>query len=248
LSIPSVMTLSGFVATSVINGKNDRLALGILTIAMMGMAIGWLNSIVVNRLRIPPVIATLAVGYILTTATLIFNRGFTTYDVSPFLTYVASGRLFGVPVILLLALFITAATAWLLHLTVYGRNLSAVGQNRRAASLAGIKVEPTMSVAYVLSGFMAAIAGLLLSGRVSGAFLQMGDPFLLQSLGAVVVGGSSILGGRGNALGTLLGSIFLVMIVTTMAVLKVPGRRFSGYRARIAHYSGLGRRDSSTGG
>jgi len=84
-------------------------------------------------------------------------------------------------------------------------------------------VEATTTVAYVLSGFLAAVGGALLSGRVSGAFLEMGTPFLLQSVGAVVVGGSSILGGRGNAFGTLLGSIFLVMIVTTMQVLRVPG-------------------------
>jgi ribose transport system permease protein len=75
----------------------------------------------------------------------------------------------------------------------------------------------------MLSGVLAAIGGALLSGRVSGAFLEMGNPFLLQSVGAVVVGGSSIMGGRANALGTLLGSLFLVMIVTTMQVLRVAG-------------------------
>jgi ribose transport system permease protein len=75
----------------------------------------------------------------------------------------------------------------------------------------------------MLSGVLAAIGGALLSGRVSGAFLEMGNPFLLQSVGAVVVGGSSIMGGRGTALGTLLGSLFLVMIVTTMQVLRVAG-------------------------
>ena len=184
---------------------------------------GWVNALIVNRLRIPPIIATLAVGYILTTATLILNRGFTTYAVSPLLAYVASGRVFGIPIILLFALVLTWAISWLLHISVYGRNLSAVGQNRRAAHFAGIRVEATTRTAYLLSGLLAALGGVLLSGRVSGAFLEMGTPYLLQSVGAVVVGGSSILGGRGNAFGTLLGSIFLVMIVTTMQVLRVAG-------------------------
>ena len=110
-----------------------------------------------------------------------------------------------------------------MHKTVYGRELSAVGQNSRAAHFAGINVEQTTCIAYLLSGLLAAFGGLLLSGRVSGAFLEMGTPFLLQSVGAVVVGGSSIVGGMGTPLGTLLGSIFLAMIVTTMAVLRVPG-------------------------
>ena len=84
-------------------------------------------------------------------------------------------------------------------------------------------MEETTRTAYVLCGLLAALGGILLSGRVSGAFLEMGSPFLLQSVGAVVVGGSSILGGRGSAFGTLLGSVFLVMIVTTMEVLRVAG-------------------------
>lgn len=223
LSIPSVMTLSGFVATSLVNGQDARLWLGVLAVVALGAVVGWINSFIVSRLHIPPVIATLAVGYVLTTATLVYNRGFTTYAVSPRLAYVAGGRVLGCPVILLVAVLLAAGASWLLHGTVYGRNLSAVGQNSRAAHLAGVSVVATTRVAYVLSGALAALGGLLLSGRVSGAFLQMGDPFLLQSLGAVVVGGSAILGGRGTALGTLLGSVFLSMIVTTMAVLRIVG-------------------------
>jgi ribose transport system permease protein len=223
LSIPSVITLSAFVLTSVTNGQDARLPLGLLVVAAIGALVGWVNALIVNGLRIPPIIATLAVGYILTTATLIYNRGFTTYAVSPLLAYVASGRVFGFPLILILAIVLTWVISWLLKSSVYGRNLSAVGQNRRAAHFAGIRVEPTTRIAYMLSGVLAAIGGALLSGRVSGAFLEMGNPFLLQSVGAVVVGGSSIMGGRGNALGTLLGSLFLVMIVTTMQVLRVAG-------------------------
>ncbi len=223
LSIPSVMTLAGFVATRLVDGQDARLGPGLLAVVALGVAVGWINSFIVSRLHIPPVIATLAVGYGLTTATLVYNRGFTTYAVSPWLAYVAGGRVLGCPVILLLAGGLAAGASWLLHGTVYGRNLSAAGQNARAAHLAGVPVGATTRVAYVLSGALAALGGLLLSGRVSGAFLQMGDPFLLQSLGAVVVGGSAILGGRGTALGTLLGAVFLSMIVTTMAVLRIVG-------------------------
>ena len=221
LSIPSVITFSAFLTTSSINGVDARLPLGLAAAVGAGAAVGWANALIVNRLRIPPIIATLAVGYILTTATLVFNRGFQTYAVSPMLAYVASGRLFGIPVILGVVLVLTLLTGSLLHGTVYGCNLSAVGQNRRAAYLAGVPVERTTRLVYVLSGCLAALGGMLLSGRVGGAFLEMGTPFLLQSVGAVVVGGSSILGGSGNAFGTFLGSVFLVMVVTTMQVLRL---------------------------
>jgi ribose transport system permease protein len=223
LSIPSVMTLSGFVVTSLINGEDSRLILGLIAALVLGLIVGLANALIVNRFRIPPIVATLAVGYILTTATLILNRGFQTYAISSMLGAFASGRLFGTPTIFILALILTAAASYLLHSTVYGKSLSAVGQNRQSAYLAGVGVAATSRIAYVLSSVLAAIGGMLLSGRVSGAFLEMGNPYTLQSIGAVVVGGTSILGGRATAFGTLLGSIFLVMIVTTMQVLRLAG-------------------------
>ena len=223
LSIPSVMTLSGFVVTGLTNGEDSRLVVGFAAALVLGLTVGGVNALIVNRLRIPPIVATLAVGYILTTATLILNRGFQTYAISPLLATVASGRTFGIPTIFLLAIVLTAGASYLLQVTIYGKSLSAVGQSRQGAYLAGIRVEATTRVAYLTSGILAAIGGMLLSGRVSGAFLEMGNPYTLQSIGAVVVGGSSILGGRATALGTLFGSIFLVMIVTTMQVLRLAG-------------------------
>jgi ribose transport system permease protein len=192
-------------------------------VVFFGSAVGIFNALTVNHLRIPPIITTLAVGYILTTGTLIFNRGFRTYAVSPFLVSLVSTRMVDIPVLLLIALFLSFLAGLLLHRTVYGRGLAAMGQNSGGAYLAGVEVKTTRLVAYMISGALAALGGVLLSARVGGAFLEMGNPFLLQSVGAVVVGGSSILGGKATALGTFLGSIFLVMVVTTMQVLRLAG-------------------------
>jgi ribose transport system permease protein len=223
LSIPNVMTLSGFLATSVISGNDGQLISGLAVVVLLGSTVGILNALTINHLRIPPIITTLAVGYILTTGTLIFNRGFRTYAVSPLLVSLASTRIADIPVLLILALVASFLAYLVLHRTVYGRSLAAIGQNSEAAYLAGVRVKTTRLVAYVISGVLAALGGVLLSARVGGAFLEMGNPFLLQSVGAVVVGGSSILGGKATALGTFLGSIFLVMVVTTMQVLRLAG-------------------------
>jgi ribose transport system permease protein len=223
LSIPNVMTMAAFLATSFVNGDNSRLLAGLAVVLTLGIGVGLVNATIVNHLRIPPIIATLAVGYILTTVTLLFNRGFQTYAISPALVYLASARLADIPVLLLFALGLTWSAFFLLDRTVYGRSLAAIGQNADAAYLAGIKVYRTQTIAYLLSGSLAAVGGMLLSARVGGAFLELGSPFLLQSVGAVVVGGSSILGGRATAFGTFLGSIFLVMVVTTMQVLRLAG-------------------------
>ncbi|MER3556156.1 MAG: ABC transporter permease [Meiothermus sp.] len=222
LSVPSIITLSAFIATQTIAGMDERLPLGLGLALGIGAGVGLVNALAVTWLGIPPIIATLAVGYILTSATLVYNRSFTTFTISPLLTFVASGRVLGVPVILVLLLILALMAAYALNRTVWGRQLLAAGQNPQAAHLAGVRLGPTLSGAYVVSGLLAALAGVLLSARVGGAFLDLGAPYLLQSVGAVVVGGTSILGGRATMLGSLLGSLFLVMAVTTMQALRLP--------------------------
>jgi len=96
--------------------------------------------------------------------------------------------------------------------------LMAVGQNATAAHLAGARVGRTITVAFQVSSVLGALGGALLSAHAGGAFLQMGEPYLLQSVGAVVVGGTLIAGGSATALGTFFGSLFLVLIVTTMQI------------------------------
>ncbi len=111
---------------------------------------------------------------------------------------------------------------FLLRRTVYGRAISAVGQNERAAALAGIRTGRVVAAAFIASAILAALTGMLLGAYVGGAFLEMGAPYLLQSLGAVVLGGSLIFGGSSTALGTLFGSLLLVLIVTTMQIVGLP--------------------------
>jgi ribose transport system permease protein len=223
LSIPSVITLTAFLSVNIINGADARLPLGLAAVTATGLGVGAVNAALVLWLRIPAMIATLATGYVLATATLLANRSFSTYQVSPALAWFATGRVAGIPVIVLAALAATALAAFLLHRTVFGRALSAVGQNQRAAELAGIPTARVIAIAFLTSGAAAGLTGALLSARAGGAFLDMGSPFLLQSVGAVVLGGTLIFGGSATALGTLFGSVLLVLIVTTMQIAGLPG-------------------------
>jgi ribose transport system permease protein len=223
LSIPSVITLSAFLTMIVSGGSNAGLIAALPLVLAVGLATGALNALLILRLRIPAIIATLAMGYVLDTAALLANRRFTTYAVSPILRTLASAHLEGVPVILLLAAALAAASAALIGRTGYGRTLMALGQNARAADLAGARVGRITTIAFMLSGALAAIDGALLSAHTGGAFLGMGRPYLLQSVGAVVVGGTLIFGGSATALGTLLGSVLLVLIVTTMQIAGLSG-------------------------
>jgi ribose transport system permease protein len=218
LSIPSVMTVSAFVTMILSQGTNSGLLLALPAVLAIGLATGAANAFLVVKLRIPAIIATLAIGYVLDSATLIANRELEVFTVSSVLRGISSSKLAGVPTILLLALVLIAIASATIRRTSYGRTLMAIGQNATAAHLAGARVGQTMTVAFLISSVLGALGGMLLSAHAGGAFLQMGEPYLLQSVGAVVVGGTLIAGGSATALGTFLGSILLVLIVTTMQV------------------------------
>lgn len=222
LSIASVLTLSAYASIVVTQGLDARLPLAIGAVVLIGLVTGAVNALLVVAFRIPAIIATLATGYILATGTLIANRWAAGFAVSPVLKTLAAGRIEGFPVMLLVALLAVAAVGFLLHRTVYGRAISAVGQNERAAALAGIRTGRVVASAFIASAILAALTGMLLGAYVGGAFLEMGAPYLLQSLGAVVLGGSLIFGGSSTALGTLFGSLLLVLIVTTMQIVGLP--------------------------
>ncbi|GLK72960.1 ABC transporter permease [Ancylobacter dichloromethanicus] len=222
LSIASVMTLSAYASIVVTAGADAGLPLALLTVLGIGLVTGLVNALLVIVFRIPAIIATLATGYILATGTLVANRWAAGFGVSPLLKTLAAGRVEGVPVMLVIALLAVLAVGFLLQRTVYGRRLSAVGQNERAAALAGVNTGRIVACAFLASSTLAALAGMLLGAYVGGAFLEMGQPYLLQSLGAVVLGGSLIFGGSSTALGTLFGSLLLVLIVTTMQIAGLP--------------------------
>ncbi|HEV7276352.1 MAG TPA: ABC transporter permease [Devosiaceae bacterium] len=222
LSVAAVMTLSAYLALLVIGGEDHMVGLGLVVTLALGVGIGLVNAFLVIAIRIPAIIATLATGYILATATLLANRSLDGFAVSPFLKTIASGRFFGVPIMALLAVGAVVCLGLVLRHTVFGQQLSAVGQNRAAARLAGVPVNRVIAVAFVVSSTLAAFTGLLLGAYIGGAFLEMGQPYLLQSIAAVVVGGTLIFGGSATAFGTLFASILLVLVVTVMQIMGLP--------------------------
>ena len=222
LSIPNVLTLSAYVSTILIQGHDSRLWMGVVAVLAIGLVVGSVNAVLVLAFRIPAIIATLATGYILATASLFANRELVSYGVSPTLKWITTARLGAIPVIAIIVILAVATASFVLGRLVYGRTLSAVGQNTQAAYLAGLRVTRIVAATFLISSLLAAVDGLLLQAYVGGAFLEMGGPYLLQSLGAVVLGGSLIMGGASTALGTLFGCVLLILIVTTMQIAGLP--------------------------
>ena len=219
LSIPGVITLAAYVSMSIVGGNNAMVIPGLLVLIAMGAAIGFLNGVFVIWLRIPSIIATMAMNYILITMSLIINRGFAEFETCTVLLGVTRNRILGIPLIIYLVALLAVAVHFMLVRTGYGRSLQALGQNLEAARLAGVKVVRVELATYMLSAILAAVAGMLVSARVGGAFLGMGDSYMLETVASIVIGGTLISGGKANCAGTLAGAMFLGLIVTAMQIM-----------------------------
>jgi len=218
LSIPGVMTLGGFVGIGAASSSHD-VALGVGAALCVGVVAAAVNICIIMVVGVPPIVATLATNLIADSAVLVLAANFNGSPPAALQGFV-DGSVGGIPAVAFVAVAIAAVGAVGLHRTRFGRGLSATGQSPGAASRAGISVRRTTMAAYIVSGLCAGLAGLLLSA-VTGASIGIGDPYLLISVAAVVVGGSSIRGGRSNVGGVLIAAVFLNVILTLFYTLRL---------------------------
>jgi ribose transport system permease protein len=215
LSIPATITLSGVVAMKVMDEDSGRMLMGILAALGAATLVGIFNYGLIRLLRIPPIIATLSSSFLILSTAISYGRGIRIKPPLP-LSDFATARILGVPLVAVLVLVISIVLALVIKRTVYGRSVLAVGQNMRAAWLAGMNVDATRFATYVLSAFMSGVCGILLSGFSGGAALNMGEEFLLASIATVVIGGTSVAGGRANVPGIWGAALFMYLLVTML--------------------------------
>jgi ribose transport system permease protein len=210
LSIPATIALSGVVAMRVMGGQDSAIPLGIATVVGIGVGIGLFNYLLIRLLRIPPIIATLSSSFVLQSVAISLGRG--SAAPPPGLENFALSRVGGVSSLAFVALVVTLLTGVVLFRLVQGRSLSAVGQNARAASLAGVRVEWVRCATYVACAVLVALCALLLSAFSGGATLDMGADYMLLSVAVVVIGGTQVSGGRASPTGVWGAACFLFLI------------------------------------
>lgn len=215
LSIPETIGLASAVAMKVMAQSDARIALGLAAAVAAGLAIGFINYLLIWLLRIPPLIATLSASFVIRSVGISYGRGLQIVP-PPGFAWFTTVRLHGVPVFSVLVLAISAAAALVLARTVYGRSVLAIGQNIRAARLAGIKVNRVRMATYMLSGGLAGLCGACLAGFTGGSSLDVGAEYLLSSIAIVVIGGTSVAGGMANLPGLWGGALMLFMIGTLL--------------------------------
>ncbi len=215
LSIPAVMTLAGTLSLKLMGGAAGTEAWGLLAALGIGLGAGAVNYALIRLLRIPPIIATLSASFMFQSLAIWSNRGLRIKPPDSLAAF-STGSALGVPNLAWIALAVAAAFWLLIERSTYGRRLSAIGQNLRAARLAGVPVEGVRAATYLLSAVMAALAGFLLSCFSGGAALNMGAEYLLMSIAVVVIGGSSIAGGNSNVPGIWGAAMFMFLVVSML--------------------------------
>ncbi len=224
LSVPWTVTAGAMMACAAAAYGPAGVALAIPFGVFCGVLIGIVNGIGVAYLRIPSMIITLATNAVAQGLMVVYTGGFSPQDSAPApVRYIATAfTIPGVPNAVVIWAIIGAATVFLLTRTSFGRSVYAIGNRERAAYLSGIDTRRVVLIAFAMSGGLAAFGGVLLAGYASKAAQSMGDAYLLPAIAAVVLGGTSILGGRGSYLGTIAGVILITLLQSILSVMQMP--------------------------
>ncbi|MGV1838023.1 ABC transporter permease [Rhizobium rhizogenes] len=215
LSVPATMTLAGTVALKLMNVEDGMIVPGLLISILIGIGIGVGNYALIKLLRIPPIIATLSMSFIVQSTAIWSNRGLRIKPPEQLADFTVSS-LAGIPNIAIVA-FLLSVLAWiLLEKTIYGRWISAIGQSMFAARMAGIPVDGTRLATYILCAILASICGYLLASFSGGAALNMGSEYLLMSIAVVIIGGTAVAGGDSNVPGIWGASLFMFLVVSML--------------------------------
>jgi ribose transport system permease protein len=223
LSVPWVVAVGGMMATAATGWGPVGTALAIPFGVGCGVLLGLVSGFGVAFLRIPSMIVTLAVNAVAQGLMVVHTGGFSPQDASsPAMRFIATGHsLLGIPNALLVWALVGGAAVLLLARTTFGRTVYAIGNRERAAYLSGARTRSVVMAAFAISGGLSAFGGVLLAGYASKAAQAMGDPYLLPAIAAVVLGGTSILGGRGSYLGTVAGVILVTLLQSILSVMQI---------------------------
>jgi ribose transport system permease protein len=222
LSVGVVATKSAFVMATQVNNMDPVFAIP-LSLVPAALA-GLVSGIGVGIFRVHPLIMTLAVGLVVTGLLLVYQVATlgTSTEVPEVLRWLGTGRSFSVPNSLLVFVPLALIIGFGLRRSGFGRMLYAVGDNERAARLAGVRVWQVLVALYVIAAVLAGIGGLLYVGLINSPSLSLAVPLLLPSVAAAVIGGTSIFGGRGGYAGTIVGALILGVLTTLLTVLQMP--------------------------
>lgn len=222
LSVAWMMTIGAYMVSNLVNSSNANLVWGIPLMLVVTFGLGAINGFCISCLRVPAIVMTLGMNIILLGALVALTQGSPGQSAPPLLLTLGQKNLLGIPYLVIIWIIMTVVVMLALFKMKYGRKLFAIGNNATVAKYSGIRVDNTIILSYAISGMTAGIAGALLAGKVGSCYLAMGDTYQFQSIAAVAIGGTSMLGGKGNYLGTVAGSLTITILLGILVALNLP--------------------------
>lgn len=221
LSVGSIIAVAGMTAASV-SLATESIFLPILAAVLVGLAAGSINGILVSRLNVPPFIATLGMLTAGSGVAYVIGGGAPINGLPANFGQIANAKFLGLTVPVIVMIVGIAVLAVVMRRTAYGMRVYAVGGNRTASEIAGINARNVLFSVYALSGLLAGLSGVMLASRVISGSPNLGQGYELDAIAAVVIGGASLMGGRGTVLGTVLGLLLIQTLNNGLDILTVP--------------------------
>ena len=224
LSVGSILAISGAICASIlVNGQN--IVIAVLAALLVGAVVGFLNGFIITKGKLQPFIATLATMTILRGLTLVYTDGkpitLGSGELALNFGQIGGGKILGIPTPALIMILVFLVCAYVLKNTKMGRYTYALGSNEEATKLSGLNTDKIKIAVYTLSGILASIAGIIITSRLFSAQPTAGDGYELDAIAAVVLGGTSLTGGKGKISGTIIGALIIGVLSNALNILDV---------------------------
>lgn len=223
LSVGSILALSSALTAGLL-GSGMPVTLAILISLILGCILGMINGLLISYGKLAPFIVTLATMTIFRGATLVYTNGnpITKGLSDTFLfQFLGQGYIIGIPFPVIIMFIVFIVLYVLLHKTAFGKSVYAIGGNEKAAYISGVKLNKVKIIIYSISGIMASISGLIITSRLSSAQPTAGASYEMDAIAAVVLGGTSLSGGKGRILGTLIGALIIGVLNNGLNIIGV---------------------------
>jgi ribose transport system permease protein len=231
LSVGSVLALCGAVTAGLFKNGLEFVSadlyvgftvLGaILGGLILGALLGWFNGFTVTKFNVPPFVATLAMLTIARGFTMLYTKGHPISNLGKDFAFIGAGSLLGIPVPVWIAVFVVLIAVFITQKTKLGRYIYAIGGNEQAAKLSGINIKKVKMTVYAIAGGLAALGGIIVTARLDSAQPNAGVSYELDAIAAVVIGGTSLSGGKGSVWGTVMGAIIIGVLNNGLVLLNV---------------------------
>lgn len=223
LSVAANLTLIQIMTAGMILGREQMVIPVVIFCLGVGAFIGLINGLGVTKLKLSPFVMTLCMMSVLTGVYLLYSGGSPRGRIPASLRFVGAGRIGGVfPAATVVWIVAIAASFIVLRYSIFGRYTYATGGSPQASHLSGVNVDLVIIIAYVISGFCSALAGILLAGYIGTGSLTVGMGYDLNSIAAVIMGGTTFAGGRGGVIGTVGGALVITILFSLLTMLGIP--------------------------